>query len=47
MWKIVLLLLATAIGILIAQLVADPPLIQMRVGAAAEPQVFAYAGVRG
>jgi hypothetical protein len=47
MWKIVLVLLAAAIGILVAQLVMDPPVIQMRVGAAAETQVFAYAGVRG
>jgi hypothetical protein len=32
MWKFVLVLLLTAIAILIAQLVADAPVIQTRVG---------------
>jgi hypothetical protein len=45
MWKIVLLLLATAICILIAQLVADAPVIQTRVGAIGTPLM--YGGVRG
>ena len=48
MWKFVLVLLITAIAILIAQLVADAPVIQTRVGAASQVQItYAYGGVRG
>ena len=50
MWKFVLVLLLTAIAILIAQLVADAPVIQTRVGAASQMQMqvtYAYGGVRG
>ncbi|MGC2408783.1 MAG: hypothetical protein WA441_01925 [Methyloceanibacter sp.] len=46
MWKIVLVLLATALFILIAHLVFDPPLIQMRVGASEMPPLM-YGGIRG
>ena len=47
MWKIVLLLLAAAIGLLIAQLVLDAPVIQTRVGAACETPALMYGGIRG
>ena len=50
MWKFVLVLLLTAIAILIAQLVADAPVIQTRVGAVSRMQMqvtYAYGGVRG
>jgi hypothetical protein len=48
MWKFVLVLLLTAIAILIAQLIADAPVIQTRVGAASTVQTsYVYAGVRG
>ena len=47
MWKIVLVLLAAAIGILIAQLVLDAPVIQTRVGAAAETPALMYGSMRG
>jgi hypothetical protein len=48
MWKFVLMLLATAVAILVAQLVADAPVIQTRVGAAMEMETaYACAGVRG
>ena len=47
MWKIVLLLLAAAIGLLIAQLVLDAPVIQTRVGAAYETPALMYGGIRG
>jgi hypothetical protein len=50
MWKFVLVLLITAITILIAQLIADAPVIQTRVGASSKVQMqvtYAYAGVRG
>jgi hypothetical protein len=50
MWKFVLVLFITAIAILIAQLVADAPVIQTGVGAASQRQIqvtYAYAGVRG
>ena len=48
MWKFVFVLLVTALAILVAQLVADAPVIQTRVGAASQVQVtYAYAGVRG
>jgi len=48
MWKFVLLLLLTAIAILIAQLVADAPVIQTRVGTLHPVKItYAYAGVRG
>ncbi len=47
MWKIVLLRLATAISLLIAQLVLDAPVIQTRVGAAYEPPALMYGGIRG
>ena len=33
MWKFVLVLLVTALAVLIAQLIADAPVIQTRVGA--------------
>jgi hypothetical protein len=46
-WKIVLLRLATAISLLIAQLVLDAPVIQTRVGAAYEPPALMYGGIRG
>jgi hypothetical protein len=48
MWKFVLVLLVTALAVLIAQLIADAPVIQTRVGAPMEMQtIYAYAGVRG
>ncbi len=48
MWKFVLVLLLTAIAILIAQLIADAPVIQTRVGTASQMQTtYVYAGVRG
>jgi hypothetical protein len=50
MWKFVLVLLITATAILIAQLVADAPVIQAAVGAASQRQIqvtYAYGGVRG
>ena len=48
MWKFVVVLLLTAFAILVAQLVSDAPVIQTRVGAAAQMQItYAYAGVRG
>jgi hypothetical protein len=48
MWKFVLVLLVTALAVLIAQLIADAPVIQTRVGAAMETQTaYAYAGIRG
>lgn len=48
MWKFVVVLLLTAFAILVAQLVADAPVIQTRVGAASKMQsTHAYAGVRG
>jgi hypothetical protein len=49
MWKFVFVLLVTALALLVAQLIADAPVIQTRVGAAVHPvQVtYAYAGVRG
>ena len=48
MSKFVVVLLLTAFAILIAQLVADAPVIQTRVGAAAPVQTtYAYGGVRG
>ena len=44
----VLVLLVTALAVLIAQLIADAPVIQTRVGAAGTVQVtYAYAGIRG
>ena len=46
-WKIELVLLAAAIGILIAQLVLDAPVIQTRVGAAAETPALMYGGIGG
>jgi hypothetical protein len=52
MWKFVLVLLVTALSLLAAQLIADAPIIQTRVGvsvgieAPATPGL-AYAGVRG
>ena len=46
MWKFVFVLLVTAL--LAAQLIADAPVIQTRVGALHTVQVtYAYAGVRG
>ena len=48
MWKFVFMLLVTALAVLIAQLIADAPVIQTRVGALHTVQVtYAYAGVRG
>jgi hypothetical protein len=56
MWKIVLVLLLTALAILVARLVYDAPVVQTRVGAAMEifggaPAPLApplmYAGIRG
>jgi hypothetical protein len=48
MWKFVFVLLITALALLAAQLIADAPVIQTRVGALHAVQVtYAYAGVRG
>ena len=48
MWKFVFVLLITALALLVAQLITDPPVIQTRVGAAAQMQTtYAYAGIRG
>jgi hypothetical protein len=47
MWKFVLLLLAAALAVLVAQLVLDPPVIQTRVGAAVETPALMYGGIRG
>jgi hypothetical protein len=48
MWKFVFVLLVTALALLAAQLIADAPVIQTRVGAAAQMQItYAYAGIRG
>jgi hypothetical protein len=48
MWKFVFVLLVTALAVLIAQLIADAPVIQTRVGAGGKMQTtYAYAGVRG
>ena len=48
MWKFVFVLLVTALALLVAQLIADAPVIQARVGALSQVQVtYAYAGIRG
>jgi hypothetical protein len=48
MWKFVFVLLVTALALLAAQLIADAPVIQTRVGVLHAVQVtYAYAGVRG
>ena len=48
MWKFVFVLLVTALALLAAQLIADAPVIQTRVGVLNSIQVtYAYAGVRG
>lgn len=49
MWKFVFILLVTAASLLIAQLIADAPIIQTRVGVSVgvEAPPLAYAGVRG
>jgi hypothetical protein len=49
MWKIVFILLVTALSLLIAQLIAEVPVIQTRVGVSVgvETPALAYAGVRG
>jgi len=55
MWKFVFILLVTALSLLIAQLIANPPVIQTRVGVSGvggvsvgvEAPRLAYAGVRG
>jgi hypothetical protein len=47
MWKFVRVLLKTEIAILIAQLVADAPVIQTRVGTYPVQITHAFAGVRG
>ena len=47
MWKFVFILLVTALAVLVAQLIADAPVIQTRVGALGEMQVtYAFAGIR-
>jgi hypothetical protein len=46
--KFVFTLLVTALAVLVAQLIADAPVIQTRVGALGEMQVtYAFAGIRG
>ena len=46
MWKFVFVLLVTALALLVAQLIADAPVIQTRV--LSQVQVtYAYAGIRG
>jgi hypothetical protein len=46
MWKFVFILLVTALAVLVAQLIADAPVIQTRVGALGEMQVtYAFAGI--
>jgi len=48
MWKFVFVLLVTALALLAAQLIADAPVIQTRVGALHGVQVtYSYAGIRG
>jgi hypothetical protein len=52
MWKFVFILLVTALSLLIAQLIANPPVIETRVGVSGvggviEAPALAYAGVRG
>ena len=48
MWKFVFVLLVTALALLVAQLIADAPVIQTRVGALHTVQVtYAYAGCEG
>jgi len=52
MWKFVFILLVTAASLLIAQLIADAPIIQTRVGVSGvsvgvETPALAYAGMRG
>jgi hypothetical protein len=48
MWKFVFVLLVTALALLVAQLIADAPVIQTRVGAVSQVLVtYAYAGIRG
>ena len=47
MWKFVFVLLVTALALLVAQLIADAPVIQTRVGAAAETPALMYGGIRG
>jgi hypothetical protein len=48
MWKFVFILLVTALAVLVAQLIADAPVIQTRVGASVPMQaIYANAGVRG
>jgi hypothetical protein len=51
MWKFVFILLVTVLSLLVAQLIADAPIIQTRIGVSvpATPMTpaLAYAGVRG
>jgi hypothetical protein len=49
MWKFVFILLVTALSLLVAQLIADAPIIQTRIGVSVgvETPALAYAGVRG
>ena len=48
MSKFVFVLLVTALALLVAQLIADAPVIQTRVGAVSQVQVtYAYAVIRG
>jgi hypothetical protein len=49
MWKFAFILLVTALSLLVAQLIADAPIIQTRIGVSVgvEAPALAYAGVRG
>ena len=47
MWKIVLVLLATAAAIFMARLAYEPPHPNTKVGTASFEATYAYAGVRG
>jgi hypothetical protein len=47
MWKIVLVLLATAAAIFMARLAYEPPPQNTKLGTASFEATYAYAGVRG
>ena len=48
MWKIVLVLLATAAAIFMARLAYEPPPVHTKLGSAVSVEAtYAYAGVRG
>jgi hypothetical protein len=48
MWKIVLVLLATAAAMFMARLAYDPPPLDKKLGAASGVETaYVYAGVRG